>query len=42
MQIGTLRRLVEAIGGQLELVVTLPKGDKIRITQFKESIEPAA
>ena len=42
IQIGTLRRLVEAIGGQLELVVTMPQGNKVRISQFSESVEPAA
>ena len=36
MQVGTLRRLIEALGGQLEIVVHLPKGD-IRIRQFKEA-----
>lgn len=42
IQIGTLRRLVEAIGGQLELVVTMPQGNQVRISQFSESVEPAA
>ncbi len=42
IQISTLRRLVEAIGGQLELVVTLPEGGKVRISQFGEIVEPAA
>lgn len=42
IQVGTLRRLVEALDGRLELVVTLPRGDVIRISQFSESIEPAA
>ncbi|MBN1345639.1 MAG: helix-turn-helix transcriptional regulator [Phycisphaerae bacterium] len=42
IQISTLRRLIEAIGGQLELVVKLPDGNKIRVTQFTESVEPAA
>ena len=42
IQVSTLRRLIEAIGGQLELVVTLPQGNKIRVTQFSESVEPAA
>jgi DNA-binding XRE family transcriptional regulator len=36
MQISTLRRLVEALGGQLEVVVHMPRGD-IRIRQFKEA-----
>lgn len=33
MEINTLSRLVQAIGGQLELIVHMPKGD-IRLTQF--------
>jgi DNA-binding XRE family transcriptional regulator len=36
MYISTLRRLVEALGGQLEMVVHLPAGD-IRIQQFEKS-----
>ena len=36
MQVSTLRRLIEALGGQLEIVAHLPKGD-IRIRQFKEA-----
>ena len=36
MQIGTLRRLVEALGGQLEIIARLPRGE-IRIRQFKEA-----
>jgi predicted transcriptional regulator len=36
MQISTLRRLIEALGGQLEIIVQLPSGD-IRIRQFKEA-----
>lgn len=33
MQISTLQRLIEALGGNLELVAHLPSGD-VRITQF--------
>lgn len=33
MQISTLQRLIEALGGNLELVAHLPGGD-VRITQF--------
>lgn len=33
MQISTLDRLVQRLGGQLELIAHMPKGD-IRITQF--------
>jgi len=36
MQISTLRRLVEALGGRLEIIAHLPRGD-IRIGQFKEA-----
>jgi hypothetical protein len=36
MQISTLRRLIEALGGKLEIVAHLPKGD-IRITQFTDA-----
>jgi len=43
MQISTLRRLIEALGGELEIIAHLPKGD-IRVSQFKEFIknEPGA
>ena len=37
MYISTLRRLVEALGGKLEMVVHLPSGD-IRIQQFEKSV----
>jgi transcriptional regulator with XRE-family HTH domain len=40
MQISTLRRLVEALGGRLEIVVHLPGGD-IRISQFARKRRPA-
>lgn len=33
MQIGTLKRLIEALGGTLEIVAHLPRGD-VRIGQF--------
>ena len=36
MQISTLRRVIHALGGSLELVAHLPGGD-IRISQFKEA-----
>ena len=36
MQISTLRRLIEALGGKLELIVHLPEGD-IRISQFNDA-----
>lgn len=36
MQVSTLRRLIEALGGQLEIIAHLPRGD-IRIRQFKEA-----
>ena len=33
MQVSTLRRLIDALGGQLEIIAHMPGGD-IRITQF--------
>jgi transcriptional regulator with XRE-family HTH domain len=36
MQVSTLKRLVEALGGELEIIAHLPKGD-LRIGQFKVS-----
>ena len=36
MQISTLRRLIEALGGQLEIIAHFSRGD-IRINQFKEA-----
>jgi predicted transcriptional regulator len=36
MQISTLRNLIEALGGQLEIVVHMPGGD-IRLTQFMDA-----
>jgi DNA-binding XRE family transcriptional regulator len=35
MQVSTLRRLVRALGGELDLVVRLPQGE-FRISQFPE------
>jgi transcriptional regulator with XRE-family HTH domain len=34
MQISTLRRLIEGLGGSLEIIAHLPKGD-VRISQFQ-------
>jgi DNA-binding XRE family transcriptional regulator len=36
MQVSTLRRLIEALGGRLEIIAHMPRGD-IRIGQFKEA-----
>src|SRR5207244_9868623 len=36
MQISTLRRIVEALGGELEITATLPTG-RVVLSQFKES-----
>jgi len=36
MQISTLNRLIEALGGKLELIAHLPGGD-IRISQFTDA-----
>ena len=35
MQISTLRRIVEALGGELEIIATLPSG-RIVLNQFKD------
>ena len=35
MQISTLRRIVEALGGELEIIATLPTG-RVALSQFKE------
>ena len=35
MQIGTLNRLVDSVGGKLELIVHLPDGD-VSLTQFSD------
>jgi transcriptional regulator with XRE-family HTH domain len=36
MQISTLRGIVEALGGELEIIATLP-GGRIALSQFKDS-----
>ena len=36
VMLSTLRKYVQAIGGELELVARFPDGRDIRITQFKE------
>lgn len=36
MQISTLRRLIRALGGELEIIAHLPAGD-IRLGQFKDA-----
>ena len=36
MQISTLQRLIQALGGQLELIAHMPDGD-IKINQFRAS-----
>jgi transcriptional regulator with XRE-family HTH domain len=41
MQISTLRRIIAALGGQLELVAHLPTGT-VRLTQFDEELHAAA
>ena len=40
MQISTLRRIVEALGGDLELVARMPQGP-VRISQFKGEAQHA-
>jgi transcriptional regulator with XRE-family HTH domain len=36
MQVSTLRNLIEALGGKLEIIVHMPGGD-IRLTQFPDA-----
>jgi transcriptional regulator with XRE-family HTH domain len=36
MQISTLRRVIEALGGKLEIIAQLPSGD-VRLSQFREA-----
>lgn len=40
MQISTLRRIVKALGGELELVAKLP-GGIVKISQFRDELQPA-
>lgn len=40
MQISTLRRIIQALGGELELVARMPHGT-IRLTQFNQGRQPA-
>jgi transcriptional regulator with XRE-family HTH domain len=35
MQISTLRRIVEKLGGELEIIATLPSG-RVSLSQFKD------
>jgi len=39
MQISTLRRIIKALGGELELVAKMPRGT-IRLRQFKDDLQP--
>ena len=38
MQIGTLSRIIEALGGELELIAHLPAGD-VRLSQFRQNVQ---
>ena len=40
MHIGTLSRIIEALGGQLELIAHLPGGD-VRLSQFRPTAKRA-
>ena len=40
MQISTLRRIVKALGGELELVAKMP-GGIVKISQFRDELQPA-
>lgn len=39
--VSTIRRYLQAMGGELEIVATFPDGNRYEITQFKEIGEPA-
>ena len=41
MYVSTLRHVIEAMGGQLEIRAVFPEGD-VRITQFQTLTEPTA
>jgi transcriptional regulator with XRE-family HTH domain len=41
MQISTLRRIITALGGSLELVAHLP-GGTVRLTQFDQDVYPVS
>ena len=41
MYVSTLRHVIEAMGGQLEIRAVFPEGD-VRITQFQALAEPTA
>ena len=36
MQISTLRRMIESLGGKLEIIAQLPDGD-VRLSQFQDA-----
>ena len=38
MQIGTLNRIIEALGGELELIAHLP-GVDVRLSQFRQNVQ---
>ncbi|NQT17925.1 MAG: helix-turn-helix transcriptional regulator [Planctomycetes bacterium] len=40
MQISTLRRIINALGGDLELIANMP-GGAIKLSQFKDDMQPA-
>ena len=40
MHIGTLSRIIRALGGELELIAHLPGGD-VRLSQFRQNAEGA-
>jgi len=40
MHIGTLSRIIQALGGELELIAHLPGGD-VRLSQFRQTAEGA-
>jgi transcriptional regulator with XRE-family HTH domain len=42
MQISTLRRIVEALDGELELTAKLPGGKRVSISQFASDLKQTA
>ena len=38
MEIGTLSRIIEALGGELELIAHMPGGD-VRLSQFRQNVQ---
>ena len=41
MQISTLRRIIHALGGELEIIAHMPRGS-IRLSQFKDDLQASS